>query len=1028
MRSCFLALSLLFLNQAGGKEALKIEGLAWPALSPDGEQLVFEWLNDIWLAPSNGGEAVRVLKTDSREAYPKFSPDGKRIVFSSEKDGAPQLHSMKLDGSDLEKLSWQTEGNVLEAISPDGEVAISRGERDDAGYKEYRLLKTNLEKESREVILFDASAHSVAISPEGGRYLFCRKGEQLYRRGYHGSRASEIFLYDESKQGFQKLISEKWEARSPLWMPDGKGFYYVSNRDGTFNLWEKRLAGGEDQQRTFFKSEAVVIPVISMDGGVIVFRAGQTVYRYEPKSDKKPVEVKFFTNEKISGSSVRKLRVNGTTAVAFDGEARRIVFSAGGDLWMMAMGDDEPVRLTSSDEIDELEPQLSQDGETLYFLKDNGLEEKVCRASVDFKNGKILGEKVIADGRRSKKSMRISPDGGWLSWLEGTGDLVTASTKGGEPKVVMANWDMPTYDWSPDGKWLVAAGKDIHSNRDIWLVPSDGHADVVNLTRHPAFEGSPKWSPDGKTIVFVARRDTDELARLWIAEIGDYLENEDWNTLEVQPVETEISEPSRICWAEDSKSVLFQSKDKKDKTVYSLSIKSGKVSEFADFRGIPVKDMREDFSLWRIDRVPAVLRDGDLVEFEFSFLLEQDREKRLRLGFRRIWRTLGERFYDETMNETQWGPILEKYEDAAVAAFESRQFDRVVAQLLGELNASHLTFKTNPWGLKSKDVKVKKPTAHPGLEFENRWEGPLVVRRVIEGSPISKVKNPPVAGEIVLRIGGRDVDGSSPLRGLFNGGEDRAMPIVLKNKSGKERALELVPISYDEARRLNGENQIANAEAVAETSGLSYLRFSRMKSSDLRELEIEVYRASLGSKGLILDLRDNTGGRVADELLSLFCQPVHTFTVPRDGPRGYPTDRRVSTSWDGPMVVLCNENTFSNAEIFCHAFKNLGRGKLVGMPTNGGVISAVGIDIPEMGELQIPFRGWFHAKTGQDLELNGAVPDVLVAFDPADQVKGSDPQLEKAIEVLNEEVSEQGPLVQPKYKFEVSPSDDAAPQ
>jgi tricorn protease len=186
-----------------------------------------------------------------------------------------------------------------------------------------------------------------------------------------------------------------------------------------------------------------------------------------------------------------------------------------------------------------------------------------------------------------------------------------------------------------------------------------------------------------------------------------------------------------------------------------------------------------------------------------------------------------------------------------------------------------------------------------------------------------------------------------------------------------------------------------------------------MKSDDLLKLITEVYRASLDAEGLILDLRDNVGGRVADQLLGLFCQPVHTFTIPRGGERGYPTDRRVSPSWDGPMVVLCNENTYSNAEIFCHAFKRLGRGKLVGVPTNGGVISAVTIRIPEVGEMQIPFRGWFHADTGRDLELNGAVPDLIVPIGPEEQAKDLDPQLEAALGALHEAIAKQAPEIVP---------------
>jgi len=1022
MRFLPVLLFLLFPSPSDAAGMTEIRAIAWPALSPDGETLAFEWLNDIWLAPSSGGEAVRVVKHDSREAYPKFMPDGERIVFSSERTGSAQIYSVKLDGSDLRQHSDHSEGNVLEAVSPDGGYAIIRGARAASGYKPERLLKVDLTRDSRELELFAATAGSVSVSPDGKRFLFCRGGEQLYRRGYRGSRASEIHLYDSETGKFGTMFNEMWEAKSPMWTPDGKGFYYLSNENGTFNIRQRTLSDMSDEQLTFFEDDSVVIPAISGDGKVMVFRAGEKVYRFKPEDGEKPEEVRFFTKEKLRDTSVRKEKVTGTSAVVFSEGGERIIFSATGDLWTMGADDDEPERLTETDGTDERELQLSSDGRILFYLSDNGLECRVFQAAWD---GKKIGDaKQVPTSDRSKRSLKLSPDGRWLSWLEATGDLVTARVGGESASVIMPGWDMPTYDWSPDGNWLVVAAKDINSNRDIWLVPADGSREPFNLTMHPAFEGSPKWSPDGTKIVFTARRETDELARFWILDLGDRLKGsrmEDEELLEIadslEMIDTDISEPMRVVWAADSKSVLFQSRDTADKTVYSLSLKGGAVEEFAAFRGIPAGRGDDGETYWRIDRVPTVFDGEKLEQFKFSISVRQERSARLRLGFRKIWRTLSERFYDETMNATNWDVVLRKYEDAAANAIESRQFDRVVAQLLGELNASHLTFKTKPWGLKSEEVRIKKPTAHPGLVFKNVWAGPLVIESVVSRSPISKVENPPLPGEIVTRIAGKDVDARTPLHMFFNGAAGRPLPVVVQDKEGKARTLELIPVSYEEIRFLDSEAKVAGAQREAADEDFVYLPFRQMKTAALRELAVEIYRSSMNAKGLVLDLRDNAGGRVADELLALFCQPVHTFTVPRGGERGYPTDRRVSPSWDGPMVVLCNGNTFSNAEIFCHAFKRLGRGKLVGTATNGGVISAVGVTIPEIGELQIPFRGWFHAETGRDLELNGAVPDVIVPLMPEDQVAGRDPQLEAAIRILQKERIT-SPLPEPRFKSE----------
>lgn len=1021
----FLAAAVIFfmVNFGEAAEPTEIKGMAWPALSPDGRTLAFEWLNDLWLVPSSGGAATRLIEHDAREAYPKFTPDGKRVVFSSERTGAAQIFSVNIDGSDLRQHSEHSEGNILEAISPDSTYALARGLRSASGYKPYRLMKVDLTGQSRELQLFDASAHSVSISADGNRFLFCRGGEQLYRNAYRGSRASEIHMYDSVKQTFGVMVDEAWEAKSPMWMPDGEGFYYLSNKSGCFNLWVRRFSEKADQQLTFFKQESVVIPAMSADGKIIVFRAGGKVYRFSPESGEVPKEVEIFTNEKLPDTSVRKEKVSGTSAVVFDEGGQRIIFSAAGDLWMMRHSDKEPFRLTYTDATDERELQLSADEKSLFYLSDDGINVDVVKANIQ---GEKLGEeKRSFSGQRSKRSLRISPDGKWLSWLEGTGDLVTAKVDGTEARVVMKNWQMPTYDWAPEGNWLVVAAEDIHSNRDIWLVPADASREAFNLTTHPAFEGSPKWSPDGKHLVFTARREIDGLSRLWTAEIGSRLSgasvsDDDLRAIaaSIKPIETDIREATRVAWAADSKSILFQPRDETDDQMYSLALKGGAVKEFAAFRGVFVGSGRDGKTYWRINRVPTVVDGQTHSPFAISISVEQKRAARMKLGFRKIWRTLGERFYDDSMNGKDWDAMLEKYEDAAASARDSRQFDRVVAQLLGELNASHLTFNCNRWGISASPVSEMQPTAHPGLEFVATWDGPLVIKHVIAGTPIAKVADAPVAGEIVRRINGRDVDARTPLAQFFNGAKGRVIPVVIENSEGKTRTLELVPVSYGRVRFLDRKQNEAEAKAAAEAHGFVYLPFLKMKSAELEKLSLEVYRASTQAKGIVLDLRDNAGGRVADELLALFCQPVHTFTIPRDGPRGYPTERRVSPVWDGPMVVLTNGNTYSNAEIFCHAFKQHGRGKLVGTPTNGGVISAVGVKIPEMGELQIPFRGWFHAKTGKDLELNGAVPDVIVPMLPEDEMRSSDPQLKAAIQVLVDEVKSAPKPAEPRLKSE----------
>src|SRR5262249_19080776 len=166
------------------------------------------------------------------------------------------------------------------------------------------------------------------------------------------------------------------------------------------------------------------------------------------------------------------------------------------------------------------------------------------------------------------------------------------------------------------------------------------------------------------------------------------------------------------------------------------------------------------------------------------------------------------------------------------------------------------------------------------------------------------------------------------------------------------------------------------------------------------KFEQELYSAGAGKDGLIIDVRENGGGSTADHLLTALTQPAHAITVSRGGGPGYPQDRKGYATWNKPIAGLWNQNSFSNAEIFSHAIKTLKRGQLVGVPTAGGVISTGATTIMDVGTLRLPARGWFVIDTGEDMELNGAVPDHVVWPEPLQLTQGKDVQIDKAVLVL----------------------------
>jgi len=185
---------------------------------------------------------------------------------------------------------------------------------------------------------------------------------------------------------------------------------------------------------------------------------------------------------------------------------------------------------------------------------------------------------------------------------------------------------------------------------------------------------------------------------------------------------------------------------------------------------------------------------------------------------------------------------------------------------------------------------------------------------------------------------------------------------------------------------------------------LGYVHIQGMNTPSFEEFERMLFAAANGKEGLLVDVRFNGGGWTTDYLMAVLMVQRHAYTVPRGADpsiRAYPQSRLPLAAWTRPAAAICNEQSYSNAEIFSHAFKSLERGTLVGSPTFGAVISTGGTRTLDGGRVRLPGRGWYVAPTGINMENDGAAPDVLVPQPPSeDRSATEDTQLRRAVEVL----------------------------
>ena len=185
-----------------------------------------------------------------------------------------------------------------------------------------------------------------------------------------------------------------------------------------------------------------------------------------------------------------------------------------------------------------------------------------------------------------------------------------------------------------------------------------------------------------------------------------------------------------------------------------------------------------------------------------------------------------------------------------------------------------------------------------------------------------------------------------------------------------------------------------------------------MNWSSFERFERELVASGNGKDGIVIDVRFNGGGWTTDYLMAVLTVRQHAYTIPRGAAEDlerqhtqfreyYPFGPRLPlAAWTKPSIALCNANSFSNAEIFSHAFKHLGIGTLVGEPTFGAVISTGGAGLIDGSFVRLPFRGWYVKATDENMENGPAVPDIVIMSRPDDRAQGGDEQLRAAVTEL----------------------------
>jgi tricorn protease len=1037
-----------------------------PAPSPDGSQIAFSWQGDLWLVPVEGGEARRITAHPASERHPVWSRDGRFIAFASDRHGNPDIFIMPTDGSAAPtRLSFASVADTPYDFTPDGEAVLFASSRA-MGIRWMPQLWTVPITGGTPVMLQDAFAEQATYSPDGASLAMVRGATKWTRRGYRGPANRELWLAT-GDDNYRRITDFDGDDDNPSWL-DAETIGFLSSRNGRKNVFKLDIATGETTALTDHAGSAVRFPQASADGSIIAYEFEDGLWTVPPTGGEPQRLVIEVPADQVVNAIERRTDRDGASDLTISPDGKLAVFVIHGDIFVtdIVSEDDQKiakpptVQITDTPEREQ-EPHWSPDGERLVFTtaRNGNLDLfSVTRADEDvaWTDSFDFTTSPIATGPASEQDAQFSPDGDRLAFVRGKGELVVVDSDGGNEIVLHDHFYPPTFSWSPDGRWIAFSSEDQHANSEIFIIPSTG-GEAYNVSRHPDFDENPVWSPDGKRLVWGSHRhdnsfdvwavwltDADhqrtagEWLKVWRNEDEEEDEDEaetddeggdddapelpetviDFDQLWRRPVKlTSLNgDEYPVVVGPDGKRIFLVGEAEDETDLFSIRFDGEDLERLTEGDTSP-EDVQliDDSTLFFLNSdgsIERIAMDGsseDPVPFKARY--QVDRRVELGVVFDEAWAALNENFYDPGFHGADWTAVHDAYRPWAVAASSDVDFADVVNLMLGELNASHMGYYPRGRGAPAKGDR----TGWIGAVFDPTAGGPgLLVREVLPDSPAAHAAVDITAGERLLVVNGREVTADTNIFSLFVDTIDQRVPITVRTSDGSTRSVVLRPISYSSHRQLRYEEWVRQRRNLVDDwsdDRLGYLHIQGMSAPSFEVFERDLFAAGNGKEGLIIDVRSNGGGWTTDYLMAVLTVRRHAYTLPRDGDpsvKSYPTSERLPVgAFTRPAAALCNEDSYSNAEIFSWAFQTLERGPLVGSPTFGAVISTGGMRLINGGLVRLPGRGWYVAGSGINMEKQGAQPDVVVWQPPSEDASATvDTQLETAVRVRLDGIEE----------------------
>lgn len=514
------------------------------AISPDGKTIAFSYKGNIFTVNANGGNASQLTYDSSYDNTPIWSPDGKWIAFSSNRNGHMDIYVIPANGGNSRKITKGAANKYPITFRDENTILYSANENPSTSSMQFpsgtfsQVYEVRVD--GKKDGLLDRMVSSmpmrhISISKDGSSWLYYdKKGmEDNFRKHHTSSVTCDVWLWNKNSNKYTKLTTFKGEDREPVW-GDGNTFYYLSEENGSFNVYRRNINESTSVAMTNFKNH----PVRSLsrsENGVLCFSYNGELYTMQENGKPEKVMVNLVTDN-TDKELIRRTITSGASDFSVSPNGKEIAFILHGDVYVTSVDYETTRQITDTPE-QERNVDFSPDGKSVvYDSERDGLWQIYMTQNDDDNSKTLLRSKSLVEKRLTNNNVTsfqpaFSPDGKYIAYLENRTALVVMNLKNGKTQVAQdgkysysyTDGDQ-TFCWSPDSKWLLTdhIGIGGWNNKDIALVKADG-SESYNLTQSGYSDVNPKWVLDGKAMVWSSDRAGYRSHGSWGAERDYYI-------------------------------------------------------------------------------------------------------------------------------------------------------------------------------------------------------------------------------------------------------------------------------------------------------------------------------------------------------------------------------------------------------------------------------------------------------------------------------------------------------------------------